>query len=104
MSTSVVFAFATVVIVIVSTIVARVASVASSSSFAVVIVSLEIVKSSDEDSKRLVELGFEGFDFVGCWFDRFDPSSIDSDFGIELLCRHGLELRAFGVDECLPFV
>src|SRR5271155_4323946 len=105
----VVFAFATGIVAtaVVSTIVARVAFVASSSSFAVatiIIVSLEIVKSSGEGLKRLLKLGFERLNFVGNRFDRFDPSSIYSDFCIELLCRHGLELRAFGIDERLPFV
>src|SRR5271155_409820 len=57
----VVFAFATGIVAtaVVSTIVARVAFVASSSSFAVatiIIVSLEIVKSSGEGLKRLMKL------------------------------------------------
>ena len=105
----VVFAFATriVAIAIVSTIVAKVAFVASSSSFAIAaifIVSLEIVKSSGEGLERLLKFGLERFDFVGDRFCRFNPSSVDSDFCVELLCGHCLELRAFCVDKGLPFV
>ena len=57
-----------VIAVRVSLLVLIVASVASSSSFAVVatiIVSLEIVKSSGEGLERLPKLGLEGFNFVG---------------------------------------
>src|SRR5271170_2101827 len=105
----VVLAFATRIVAtaVVSTVIARVAFVTSSSSFAVVataVVSLEIVKSSGKRLERLLKFGLESFDFIGDRFNRFDPSGVDSNFGVELLRGHRLELRTFGVYEGFPFV
>ena len=103
----IVLAFLTIVVAIVLAIAMRIAFVTSSTSFAIVaaiVVSLEIVKSSEEGLERLLKLGLKSFDFIRNWFDRFDPSGIDSDFCIELLQGHGLELRAFGIDEGFPLV
>ena len=102
LSIFIVLAFSTIVIAIVSAIVASIAFVTSSTSFAfvaAVVVSLKIVKSSGEGLERLLKLDLKGFDFIRSWLDRFNPSDIDFDCCIKLLHGHGLELRAFGIDE-----
>jgi len=90
-----------------STIVARIAIVASSFAVAIVvtiIVSLEVVKSGGKSIHEFLKIGMESFGFVRSGLDWFHPSSIDSDLSVELLGGHSLELGAFGVDKCLPFL
>jgi len=72
----------------------------------VTVVSLyTFVESSSESLNRLMELCCQGFRFnVGRFVHLFHPGCIDSDFCIELLCRHLLELEAFGIHERFPFL
>ena len=104
-----IFVFAAfLTIVSVAIIVVRIALVATSFAVAIIvatiIVSLEVVKSSGKSIHGFLKLEMEGFGFIGSGLDWFHPSSVDSDLSVESLGGHGLELGAFGVDECLPFL